>query len=131
MSGLEFGWGEVNDLTLMAIKLSGTGKYGIGGGTSIVQTYQGQKAMLMLSEDNLLLQPVERYASLTPQLPEWMNSWCKTQIMLGEGGVQPMAETKSTLVNYQKWWKDIEHHLFNGIRPKASKIRRTMRFLPE
>lgn len=129
MSGLEFGWGEVNDLTLMAIKLSGTGKYGIGGGTSIVQTYQGQKAMLMLSEDNLLLQPVERYASLTPQLPEWMNSWCKTQIMLGEGGVQPMAETKSTLVNYQKWWKDIEHHLFNGIRPKASKIRR--KFKPE
>ena len=129
MAGLEFGWGEVNDLTLMAIKLSGTGKYGMTGGTSIVQTYQGQKAKLMLSEDNLLLQPVERYAVLSPQLPEWMNTWCRAQVMLGEGGVQAVADAKAKLADYQKWWKDIENHLFNGIRPKAVKRRR--KYKPE
>lgn len=130
MSGLEFGWGEVNDLTLMAFKLSGTGKYSIAGGTtSIVQTYLGQKALLMLSEDNLLLQPVERYASLSPQLPEWMNTWCKAQVLLGEGGVQPVSDSKAKLVNYQKWWKEIEQHLFNGIRPKKVKAHR--KYKPE
>lgn len=129
MTGLEFGWNEVNDLTIMAIKLSGTGNDNAIGSTSIMQTYQGQKVQLMLTGDSLLIQPVERYASLFPQLPEWMTAWSRSQVMLGYGGIQPVAESVRTLVDYQKWWKEIEYNLFNGIRPKVAKVSR--KYKPE
>ena len=129
MSGLEFGWSEVNDLTLMAIKLSGSVSGGAAYGTSIVQTYQGQKAQLMLTSDNLLIQPVERYATLYPQLPDWMTGWSRTQVMLGTNGIHAVAESVRTLADYQKWWKQLEHNLFNGIRPKTARVHR--KYKPE
>ncbi|MBR5612306.1 MAG: ATP-binding protein [Bacteroidaceae bacterium] len=129
VSGLDFGWNEVNDLTLMAIKLSSTSRDNKREGTSIMQTYQGQKAQLLLTGDNLLIQPVERYTTLYPQLPEWMNGWCPAQVMLGDGDIEPVAESVRTLRDYQKWWKEIEYYLFNGIPPKPVVTRR--KYKPE
>ena len=129
VSGLDFGWNEVNDLTLMAIKLSSTSRENKSNSTSIMQSYQGQKAQLLLTGDNLLIQPVERYVTLYPQLPEWMNGWCPAQVMLGDGDIHPVAESVRTLLDYQKWWKEIEYNLFNGIRPKTVVTRR--KYKPE
>ena len=126
MSGLGFGWGEVRDLTLMAIKLSGQIQ-GMNDYTSITQTYPGKKAMLQLADGNMLIRPLEYYADLQPQIPDWMVSWCKTQVLLGGTDAGSVAVGTKNLSEYQKWWKRIEHQLFAGISYRATKRKRVYR----
>lgn len=126
MSGLGFGWGEVRDLTLMAIKLSGQ-LQGMADNTSIMQTYQGKKALLQLAEGNLLIRPLEYYAALEPQIPDWMMNWCNTQIWLDEADSNSITMGTKNLLDYQKWWKHMEHHLFNGVANRSLKRKRKYR----
>ena len=111
---LGFGWNEVKDLTLMAIRLSGK-ETDMSGHTSITQVWQGKKAQLQLADGNLLIQPLERFGGLEPQIPEWMNAWCRTQVMLDGYDIKTVPAGTRNLVEYRKWWKQMEHQLMNGI----------------
>lgn len=127
MDGLGFGWGEVKDLTLMAIKLSGklteTKDH-----TSITQTYQGQKAQLQLTNGNLLIQPIEWWVGVEPQIPEWMATWCKTQVLLDGYGIKTVPCGTKKLSEYRNWWKQMEHQLMNGI--PAARTKRNRKYRP-
>lgn len=114
LDGLGFGWSEVKDLTLMAIRLSGQ-SMPLKDHTSITQTWQGKKAQLQLNDGNLFIQPIERLAGLEPQIPEWMMDWCRTQVMLHGYGIKTIGSDTRNLVEFQKWWKQMEHQLMNGI----------------
>ena len=127
MNGLGFGWSEVKDLTLMAIKLSGQ-----NGDkeeqTSITQTFQGRKAQLQLNGNSLSILPLERLAGLEPQIPEWMTGWCNTQVLLDGYGIKTVSPGTKKLTEYQKWWKQMEYQLMNGI--PAVRKGRSRKFRP-
>lgn len=117
MNGLGFGWEEVNDLTLMAIRLSSTLPVASQESAGIIQNWQGQKAQLHLTENGVTVSPVEKQVAPSPQIPSWMLPWNKFQIAFDATGITPLAQNADKLVDYAKWWKNIEYNLFNGIKP--------------
>lgn len=129
MNGLGFGWEEVNDLTLMAIRLSSTLPGTAQESAGIIQNWQGQKAQLYLTESGVTVSPVEKQVSPEPQIPAWMMPWNKFQIMVDAAGISPLAQNADKLNDYAKWWKSVEYNLFNDIRPV--KVRTTHKFKPE
>lgn len=128
LEGLEFGWNEVNDLTLLAIRLSSVPASETHGNMYIAQAYQGKKAQLQLAEGNIRLQPLEADNELLqPQIPENLLPWQNIQI-LTEGSNTPQLPDKTNNLNeIQQWWKGIEYDLFGAvhtIKPKTIKARK-------
>lgn len=117
MGGLGFGWEEVHDLTLMAIRLSSTMDENHQDMAGIMQTWQGQKVQLQLTETGMLLSPVERLPMLATQIPDWMGLWDKCQIAVDGTLPSQLLNGKDKLHDYVKWWKSLEFNLFNATSP--------------
>ncbi len=128
LDGLEFGWNEVNDLTLLAIRLSSVPASETHGSTSIAQSYQGKKAQLQLADGNIRLQPLEANTDeLKPQLNPNLLPWSNIQILTEGTNTPELAPDSKNLNDIQRWWKGVEYDLLGGIqapKPKAKKIRK-------
>lgn len=131
LDGLEFGWNEVNDLTLLAIRLSSIPATESNEITSIAQTYQGKKAQLQLADGNIRLQPLEADKDdLQPQIPEKLLPWQNIQI-LTEGSNTPALPSGTTNLNeIQQWWKGMEYDLFGGIHTPKKKSVKARKYRP-
>lgn len=117
MDGLGFGWEEVHDLTLMAIRLSSTLDEDRPMAAGIMQTWQGQKVQLQLTDKGMLLSPVERQPSLVAQIPDSMGLWDKCQIAVDGNLPSQLLYNKDKLHDYVGWWKSLEFNLFNATAP--------------
>lgn len=113
-SKMEFGWNEIKDLTLLAIKLSSESVENGQTSTNIMQTYLGKKAQLQMTNGHVLIMPESCDYRLVPQIPSWMLPWNKVQISVPNSDVQALTPDTRNLSDYQKWWKSVEYNLFNG-----------------
>ncbi len=115
---LEFGWNEVHDILLLAIRLSSSFSDNRQKKTTVMQTYNGLNCRLQIMNGNIYIQSSEK-AKLFPCLPEKMLPWHNIQIFLPENKDLSVSGTGKELSNYQKFWKNIEYSLLNS--PAAQK----------
>ena len=114
VSGLGFGWDEVRDLNMLAIRMSSTLQQTVLAKSGLMQVYQGQKAQMTLVDGTVQLSPIEHMVQSYPQIPDWMFPEGHIQIVSGNP-IPAIPPTTTGLLEYRKWWKSIENDLFNGI----------------
>lgn len=128
VGGLCFGWNEVRDLNLLAIRMSSTLQDAPVYKGSLVQVYQGSKAQLVLEDGSVQIQPMERMAQPVPAIPGWLLPGNRVQIMVGSSLHTP-ATSVTNLLEYRKWWKSVERNLFDG-HPVRKNLR-NRKFTPD
>lgn len=129
IGGLGFGWNELNDLTLLAIKLSSSMNDTHVATTSITQTFQGKKGVLYLTNGNIRILSNENRWGLTPQIPTGMLPWNHIQIEIPDTISTAPALSVRNLTEYRKWWREIEDNIFNDIA--ANTKRKNRKFRPD
>lgn len=124
---LGFGWNELNDLTLLAIKLSSSMPDTEHNTTSITQMFQGKKALLYLNNGNVRIMPNDSKKELVPQIPTGMLPWNRIQIELADTLSTPPTTSVRNLTDYRKWWREIEDNIFNEISVQPKRKNRKYR----
>ncbi|OUP09630.1 hypothetical protein B5F34_06140 [Mediterranea sp. An20] len=125
---LEFGWNEVNDMTLLAIRLSS----GFGNDrqkkTTVMQTYNGANCKLQIMNGNIFIQSSEKTKQV-PCLPEDLLPWHHIQIFLPDTDNLSWPANTHELAKCQKCWKDIEYGLINS--PALKPVRKNKKLKAE
>lgn len=126
-SAMEFNWGEVSELTLLAIKASSVMPTDKGLHRSIAQSYVGSYARLQIVDGNIEIRPLGTQGKQVPVLPNGLLPWHNIQIYQ-KSPVSPISAEESDLTRLQRFWHEVELGVMNEtttapIMPKNRKMR--------
>ena len=111
---LEFGWREVNDLTLLGIQLSHPLSAGHNERIHSSQVYEGKNAQLRIINGNIQILPLGGNRRLHSVLPDWLLKWRSMDVLLSDPLTQEVKKDTNDLAVYQKMWREVEYALFNS-----------------
>lgn len=111
---LEFGWGDVKELTMLVIRMSHPFLAGEVSSALAVQSYEGRNVQLRIVEGAVQLLPTGGVRNVRACLPDWMLPWHQLQILQTNIASRGITREAKELVVYQKMWKEVEMALFSS-----------------
>ena len=124
---LEYGWNDIKDIFLLALKLSYAMNIS-GHQTNVTQSYEGRNARLRIMNNSVMLMPLRDAAHSHSVLPKDLLPWHNMQVQLNGNMEVALKQKNNDLGGYQRFWKEVENMLFYS--EYVTKVKKDMKVLP-
>ena len=124
---LEYGWSDIKDIFLLALKLSYAMNMTVHQ-TNVTQSFEGRNARLRIMNNSVVLMPLRDAVHSHSVLPKDLLPWHNMQVQLNGNMEETLKQKSNDLRRYQRFWKEVENMLFYSEYVK--KVKKDLKVLP-